>query len=286
MDSASDDPFLDYELLDFGDGRKLERFGNVRLDRPSPAADGTPRHKDLWSSANARFEGAMGRRGTWTQLRPVPDEWSIAYGSLTFQLRLGEFGHIGIFPEQVENWRWLAQQLPGRGRPLQVLNLFAYTGASSLVAAAAGAEVVHVDASRSTVAWARRNAEASQLSAAPIRWIVDDALKFIEREMNRDRQYDAVVLDPPSYGHGAGKVWKLDRDLPELLEACAALTMMEPIFMLLTCHSPGYGPDMLASLWREWFPRRTIEADHLYLTAADGRRLHCGAMARLGRTPS
>ncbi len=274
---------VDYELLDFGDGRKLERFGDVVLDRPSPAADGPRRMHDIWTTCDATFQGALGRPGTWTKHRALDDEWPLACGPFTLQMRLGEFGHVGVFPEQVANWTWIARQMPGTGRPLRVLNLFAYTGASTLAAAAAGAEVVHVDASRSTVNWARSNAEASQLSAAPIRWIVDDARKFVERERNRGREYDAIVLDPPSYGHSAGKVWKLERDLPDLLEACAALTVRETACMVLTCHSPRYGPDVLASLWREWFPRREIQAEDSYLSTTDGRRLHCGAMARLGR---
>lgn len=278
----------DYELIDFGDGRKLERFGSMTLDRPSPAAEGARAHAMLWDSATARFEGSIGQQGRWVISSPIAisqigDDWPLSLGAMTVRLRLSASGHVGLFPEQADNWSWIARQVPGLGRPLRVLNLFAYTGASTLAAAAAGAEVVHVDASRSTVAWARRNAEASGLAAAPIRWIVDDALKFVERELKRERVYDAVVLDPPSYGHGAGQAWKLDRDLPELVEACFALTGPEPFFMLLTCHSPDYGPDKLADFWREHFPRSAIEAADMHLTTTDGRKLHAGAMARLGR---
>ena len=221
-----------YELLDFGDGRRLERFGPLTLDRPCPAAETFARQcPAAWQAADARFERSDENEGQWTCRRELPPRWEIALGRLVLELKRTEFGHLGVFPEQVENWRWLAEQLAdcpnlGGEKPsrLRVLNLFAYTGGSTLAAAAAGAEVVHVDAARNIVAWARRNAELSGLANAPIHWIADDALKFVTRELRRGRRYDAVILDPPSYGHGPhGEVWRLAQHLPQLLELCGQL---------------------------------------------------------------
>ena len=209
---------------------------------------------DLWTQADARFEGRDEQRGQWTDRRELPERWTVAHGPLRFELKRTEFGHLGLFPEQAENWDWIARAaVRQRGRLArmlragetpalrEVLNLFAYTGGSTLAAAAAGAEVVHVDAAKNVVAWARRNAELSGLADAPIRWIAEDAMKFVKRELKRGNRYDAVILDPPSYGHGPhGEVWRLSKHLPRLLDLCAELTAGRPQFMLLTCHTPGY----------------------------------------------
>jgi 23S rRNA (cytosine1962-C5)-methyltransferase len=273
----------DYELLDFGQGRKLERFGPIVLDRPSPSADQASRQlPERWRQAAAQFQGAAGQAGDWRINSPPSDDWRHVHGRFSLKLRLTEFGHVGLFPEQAENWDWIAGQLAPRTQPANVLNLFAYTGGSTLAAAATGARVTHVDASRSTVAWARRNADVSGLGEAPIRWIIDDARKFVTREIKRGRRYDAVVLDPPSFGHGGGQTWKLTTDLDPLLADCARLTGPEPAFMLLTCHTPGFDPATLASCWSRHFPQREIEASDLYLSTLDGRRLHSGTMARFG----
>ncbi len=227
-----------YELLDFGNGRKLERFGTYVLDRPSPAAEGLERRRpELWSAAAARFQRIDGGAGSWACRGSLAAPWTVRFGGVTLELKLTDFGHLGIFPEQAENWEWIAEQVRQAGRP-KVLNLFAYTGASSLVAAAAGAEVVHVDAAANVVAWARRNAEASGLADAPVRWIVEDATKFVRRELRRKQTYDAVLLDPPAYGHGPGSQhWKLDEHLEGLLAMCFELCRERRQFMLFSCHT-------------------------------------------------
>jgi 23S rRNA (cytosine1962-C5)-methyltransferase len=301
----------DYELLDFGDGRRLERFGPFVLDRPCPAAESfPPTNPDLWPQADARFDGRDDLRGQWTDRRQLPDRWVIAHGPLRFELKRTEFGHLGLFPEQAENWDWLAEQSrlsasqepacwggsctatptnspnlppPAEHRP-RVLNLFAYTGGSTLASAAAGAEVVHVDAAKNVVAWARSNADISGLADAPIRWIAEDALKFVKRELNRGHRYDAVILDPPSYGHGPrGEVWRLSKHLPRLLDLCAELTDRRPRFVLLTCHTPGYDADSLRQMLIEAFGKaESTVARPLTIRAADGRLLPSGVIARCG----
>ncbi len=307
----------DYELLDFGRGRKLERFGEYILDRPAIGhAEDPVEQGELWGRATARFEidagaraSAMGgQRGKWkpnARLSPgmaipglgeglvgqhlpvVPERWTIACGGLRLELKPTAFGHIGFFPEQIENWRWITRQLceepsrqrqSGERRP-KILNLFAHTGGSTLAAAAAGAEVVHVDSARGAVAWARRNAELSGLSQSPIRWIVEDAARFVRREVARGNAYDAVILDPPSYGHGAaGETWQLDRDLPELLGACAKLTAGRMRFVLLTCHSLAATPPVVAQ-WLGEAMNAGAKGRELTLTTSTGRQLPAGVVA-------
>jgi len=274
-----------YQLLDFGDGRKLEQFGEVTIDRPAPAAENDQRcDASRWKQAIARYERTSDDRGKWKPDDRLPAAWTIRHGDATFELRPTPFGHLGVFPEQAENWDWIARQIARAGRPLKILNLFAYTGGSTLAAACGGAEVVHVDSARNTVAWARRNAELSGLAAAPIRWIVEDALKFAQREQRRGNRYDAVILDPPSYGHGPkGEAWKIVRDLPQLVRCCAALTQHARAFILLTCHSPEFGSAELEALLADTFfgsCQVGAAARRLTITAIDGRQMPCGVAAR------
>jgi 23S rRNA (cytosine1962-C5)-methyltransferase len=316
-----------YELLDFGDGRRLERFGSIVLDRPCPAAEAFRRaNPDLWTQADARFEGRDQERGQWSDRRELPERWVVAFGSLQFELKRTEFGHLGLFPEQAENWEWIDKQCrsagvspamedaggtpalrdnaagphppplsqresgdgPGRlwrrerENGLKVLNLFAYTGGSTLAAAAAGEEVVHVDAAKNIAAWARRNAELSGLAAAPIRWIAEDAVKFVKREVKRGNRYDAVILDPPSYGHGPrGEVWRLSKHLPQLLDLCAELTAGRPRFMLLTCHTSGYDAESLGTLVTDAFGNGVhVVAQALTIRGSDTRQLPSGVGVR------
>lgn len=284
------DTNCDYELLDFGDGRKLERFGEYVLDRPSPAAVGERRNPAKWRTADARFEltdssKSGPQRGDWKLNRDIPASWIVRLGELQFELKRTGFGHVGVFAEQIENWKWIRESVASLSPAPTVLNLFAYTGGSTLAAALAGAAVTHVDAAANVVAWARRNAELSGLVAAPIRWITEDALKFAQRELKRGRRYDAVILDPPSYGHGpSGEVWKIDEHLPELLQVCCELTGSHPRFVLLTCHAPGYDAarlrDELAGAGFE-LSASEIAAGELRLATADGRELHSGVYLRL-----
>lgn len=284
---------LDYELLDYGKGRKLERFGSVVCDRPCPAADGVqPAAPMLWATADAKFNRTRGEQGTWKNIGKLPSDWQVSFpidekvGELCFELQPSPFGHVGVFAEQAANWRWIAKQIRRIG-PMKVLNLFAYTGGSTLAAAAAGAEVVHIDAAENILKRARRNAELSGLSECPIRWIAEDALKFCQREVKRGNRYDAVILDPPSYGHGPkGEPWKIDHDLLPLVELCGELTDRRPKFLLTTCHSPNIGPAELAAYLSDGIfgscgqPPATGE---LALQTKPGRKLPCGVFARWPR---
>lgn len=278
-----------YQLLDFGDGRKLERFGPVVLDRPSPAAGGfRPARNDAWESAAARFEKSGDSAGHWIERSPLPAAWSIEHDRVTFELKATEFGHVGLFAEQAENWDWIARLMAAANRPLNVLNLFAYTGGSTLAAAAAGASVTHVDSAKNTVAWARRNAQRSGLADAPIRWITEDAARFVQRELRRENRYDAIVLDPPSYGHGPKReVWKLSKDLAPLLQICRKLLTDKPAFFLLTCHTPEFSSDNLNQLIRQIGiaqEHNEIQSHPLFITATDGRRLPSGVMVRWSKS--
>lgn len=295
----------DYELIDFGDGRKLERFGGFILDRPSPAADGvSKRRPEAWREATARYDRTHGDQGTWTPKKAVVQKWNVSFvidahstreplqrrsGSMiTLQLQASPFGHVGVFPEQQDNWRWIARQTANRQaiwqRPVRVLNLFAYTGGSTLAAAVAGAEVVHIDAARNIIQRARRNAELSRLADKPIRWIAEDATRFCQRELKRGKRYDAVILDPPTYGHGPkGELWKFAEHLLPLLRMCAELTAESRAFVLMTTHTPGIGQSELAAYVAQGIfghcnqPPATGE---LILETDDGRRLPSGVYAR------
>jgi 23S rRNA (cytosine1962-C5)-methyltransferase len=278
-----------YRLIDFGEGRRLERFGMLVLDRPCPAAERVEKADPAaWGEADARFERGEGQEGSWQCRAELPERWTIAHGRLVLELKRTEFGHLGLFAEQAANWDWIAGQVAAAGGTVRVLNLFAYTGASTLAAAAAGAEVVHVDAARNIVAWARRNAELSGLTRAPVRWITEDAMKFVKRERKRGTEYYAVVLDPPSYGHGRrGEVWRLSRDLPRLLSMCAELTAGRRRFVLLSAHTPKFGPTRLRDVMLQSMggtdPGRAAAAE-LTLCDAAGRTLPSGAVVRWARS--
>ncbi|HTU24454.1 MAG TPA: class I SAM-dependent methyltransferase [Pirellulales bacterium] len=274
----------EYQLVDFGAGRKLERFGPFLIDRPAPAAaSAVPADPSAWPTAAARYERSAAADGKWTVAVDMPPAWQISWRQLTLELRLTEFGHLGVFPEHAECWPWLFDQIARAGRPWTVLNLFAYTGGASLAMAAAGARVVHVDSARSSVSWARRNAEQSGLSAAPIRWIVEDAAKFVRRELVRGNRYDAVLLDPPSYGHGPkGEPWKVAVGLPALLRDCFALAGGRPRFVLLSCHTPDFGTqearDSLQAAAGDAVGR--VVTTRVELSSTDGRRMPSGVVAR------
>lgn len=285
--SASHD---DYQLLDFGAGRKLEQFGSVVLDRPCPAAEDAERGRpDLWEQATARFERHGEARGNWVSAAKPIGSWMVRFSAMTLELRRTPSGQVGVFPEQAENWRWIAQSVRAAGR-VKVLNLFAYTGASTLAAAAAGAEVVHVDAAANVVAWARQNARASRWDHLPIRWITEDVLRFVRRELKRGHRYDAVILDPPAYGHGPkGESWKLEEGLDELLPACWELCRGEARFLLLSCHSGrlGRAGELLEyAIARQPSLKTTGTASgvEMGVISVSGQRLHQGAAVRWERT--
>jgi 23S rRNA (cytosine1962-C5)-methyltransferase len=230
----------DYELIDCGSGSKLERFGPYRLVRPEPQALWRPAlPSEVWSSADAVFRsGTNEDDGRWASGATLERRWTMRYGPLRFHVELTPFRHVGVFPEQAGQWEWIAHRVREAGRPVRVLSLFGYTGLASLVAAEAGASVTHDDASKKVVDWARENQVASGLESRPIRWIVDDALKFVRREERRYKHYDAIILDPPKFGRGPkGEVWKLEESLPELLDACRAVLDETPLFVLLTAYA-------------------------------------------------
>jgi 23S rRNA (cytosine1962-C5)-methyltransferase len=230
----------DYALLDCGNGRKLERYGPYRIVRPEEQAMWTPRRPKLeWDGADAQFIGVGDEGdGRWRMPRPLAETWPLAYDGIAFLGRFTSFRHVGVFPEQAAHWRWLEGLVRTAGRPLKILNLFAYTGIASLVAARAGAEVTHIDASRKAIGWARENQAAADLGALPIRWICEDAQKFVERELRRGRRYDAIILDPPKFGRGPkGEIWDLFPDLPKMLRVCRSLLSDEPVFLILTAYS-------------------------------------------------
>ena len=276
-----------YTLLDSGSGCKLERFGRYTLSRPcSQALWRQQLPETTWGGADASFDRAEGQR--WQHRDRLPDQWAIDVDGIRFRLSGTDFGHLGIFPEQRASWQWLRQTLRAaaheRSRKLAVLNLFSYSGGSTLAAAREGAEVCHLDASAGMVQWARENATLNDLQAAPIRWIVDDAHKFLGREIKRGRRYDAVILDPPSFGRGAqGEVYKIERDLPRTLELCASLLSDDPVLMLLSAHTPGVTPIVLQHMLQDALGKRAgaLSSGEMLLTgAADVRPVPCGCFAR------
>ena len=268
-----------YELIDAGDGRRLERFGSRVVDRPSPsAADEPPRaDRETWAAAGLRFDRDAGWTGS------ERDPWTIPLEDLILELRPTGAGHVGLFPEHLFAWPWLRERVAARPDP-EVLHLFAYTGATTLTLAAAGARVTHVDASRPAVAWARRNAELSGLADRPVRWIVDDALAFVRREARRGRRYQGLVLDPPTFGHGpTGTRWELEDALPDLLVACAAVADPDAI-VLLTAHATALEPsDLAAALEIAFGIPAELEAGEVELEATSGVVLPLGVAARMIR---
>jgi 23S rRNA (cytosine1962-C5)-methyltransferase len=231
----------DYALLDSGHGRKLERYGGYRVVRPEEQALWTPRlDPSAWDSADAAFVGIGEEEtdGRWRMKRPLGETWPMSYDGIGFLGRFTSFRHVGVFPEQATHWQWLADRIAAAGRPTRILNLFAYTGIASLVAARAGADVVHIDASKKAIGWARENQAAAGLPDLPVRWICEDAVKFVAREARRGNRYDGIILDPPKFGRGPkGEVWDLFTSLPDLLGACAGLLSDTPIFLILTAYS-------------------------------------------------
>ena len=236
-----------YELLDSGNGAKLERFGEVVLARPCAQAVWQPQRPARWKSADATFDREDGNR--WHGRNRLPQEWVIDVDGTRFRLSGTDFGHLGIFPEQRAQWTWIRETVAAAGRPVRMLNLFAYSGGSTLAAARGGAEVCHLDASKGMVQWARANAALNGLESHPIRWIVDDAHKFLNREIRRGRRYDGIILDPPTYGRGGnGETYKIERDLTETLRLCRALLSDSPLFLLLSAHTPGHTPIVLGNV--------------------------------------
>lgn len=243
------DNWKDYEVLDTSNGEKLERWGNYLLVRPDPQVVwNTPHTNPGWKKKNGHYHRSSKGGGEW-EFFSLPQQWSIHYGKLTFQLKPFSFKHTGLFPEQAANWDRFSNLIQNANRPIKVLNLFAYTGGATLAAAAAGASVTHVDASKGMVAWAKENAASSGLSDAPIRWIVDDCQKFVEREIRRGNHYDAIIMDPPSYGRGPkGEIWKIEDAIHPLVSLCSQLLSDKPLFFLINSYTTGFAASVLTYL--------------------------------------
>jgi 23S rRNA (cytosine1962-C5)-methyltransferase len=278
-------PWDDFGLLDCGDGRKLERYGPITVVRPEPQCFWTPHQPAAFDRADAVFDPQdEDDAGRWRFAGAPIDPFTMAWRDVRFTARLTAFRHLAVFPEQAANWEWLDARVRTRGRP-RILNLFGYTGVASLVCAAAGAEVTHVDASKKSVAWARENAELSGLSGAPVRWIVDDARKYVAREVRRGAQYDGIILDPPKYGRGpTGEVWRLFEDLPGLMDDCARLLGPGADFLLLNAYAARISGLSLAHLTADALAGRggMIDWGELALGEADpaGRAIGLSFFAR------
>lgn len=239
--------FNDFELIDADDGNRLERWGDIILIRPDPQVIWNEGKKDKrWNSAHAVYHRSNSGGGYWEKLKNVPDVWSIGYEGLTFRLKPMGFKHTGLFPEQAVNWSLARKLIEEENREISVLNLFSYTGAATLACLKAGAKVTHVDASKGMVNWAKENAVASDLADKPVRWLVDDCMKFVKREIRRGNKYDAIIMDPPSYGRGpGGEVWKLEQQLGELLSDVGKILSDDPVFFFLNSYTGGLSPTIL-----------------------------------------
>ncbi len=278
------DQWVDYEILDTSGGEKLERWGSYLLVRPDPQVIwDTPRTDKGWKNWNGYYHRSAQGGGQW-EFSHLPKTWDIHYRELTFAVSPYQFKHTGVFPEQAVNWDWFAALIRDCPHPVKVLNLFAYTGGATLAAASAGASVTHVDASRGMVTNARENAVRSGLGDAPIRWLVDDCVKFVEREIRRGNHYDAIIMDPPSYGRGPkGEVWKMETSIYPLLNLCARLLVPQPLFFLLNSYTTGLAPAalhyMLSTTLKEFGGRVKAQEIGLPVTST-GLVLPCGASGR------
>lgn len=278
----------DYEVIDTSNGEKLERWGKYILLRPDPQVLwNTPKKNPAWKRLNAHYHRSKKGGGEW-EFFDLPQQWSIHYKDLTFHLKPFSFKHTGLFPEQAANWDWFSDLIKRANRPVKVLNLFAYTGGATCAAAKAGASVTHVDASKGMVTWAKENAAASGLSDAPIRWIVDDCVKFVEREIRRGNHYDAIIMDPPSYGRGPkGEIWKMEEKIHPFIALCEQLLSDDPLFFLVNSYTTGLAPSVLTYLISTEVVSKHgghVESDEIGLPVSDNRLiLPCGTAGRWQR---
>ena len=278
------DQWSDYEVIDCSKGEKLERWGNYILVRPDPQVIwDTPKTEKGWRKRNAHYHRSSKGGGEW-EFFDLPKQWSVRYRNLTFQLKPFHFKHTGLFPEQAVNWDWCAEKIKKARRPVKLLNLFAYTGGATLSAASAGASVTHVDASKGMVTWAKENAIASGLGEAKIRWLVDDCVKFAEREIRRGNRYDAIIMDPPSYCRGPkGEIWKMEESIHSFLKLCGQLLSDHQLFVLINSYTTGLQPAVLAYLLGTELKKYggRITADEVGLpVSSTGLILPCGASGR------
>ena len=283
------DQWKDYEVIDTCAGEKCERWGDYILVRPDPQVSWDTGHNNpAWKQKNGHYHRSNKGGGEW-EFRNLPKEWSIKYRDLTFNLKPFTFKHTGLFPEQAVNWDWCAEKIrtaiKEKGRPLKVLNLFAYTGGATISAAAAGASVTHVDASKGMVTWAKENAVSSGLSDAPIRWLVDDCVKFVEREIRRGNTYDGIIMDPPSYGRGPkGEIWKIEDSIYPFIQLTAKLLSKDSVFFLINSYTTGLQPAVLSYMMNTTIVPQfggRVEAEEIGLPVTEsGLILPCGASGR------
>lgn len=281
---ASD--WKDYEVIDTGGGEKLERWGDIILRRPDPQIIWPLAHETAkWRDVHGHYHRSAAGGGEWDMKKAIPKDWKINYGKLKFHLRPTNFKHTGLFPEQATNWSWMMDKISAANRPIQVLNLFAYTGGATVAAASVGASVVHVDAAKGMVQWAKENVQLSGLTERPVRFITDDVFKFVQREQRRGSKYDAIIMDPPSYGRGPnGEMWKLETNLYPFLESCMEIMSDKPLFMLINSYTTGISPTVLRNMLSMTMGKRyggklTSGEIGLPITSS-GLNLPCGILGR------
>jgi 23S rRNA (cytosine1962-C5)-methyltransferase len=276
----------DYELIDTGDGEKLERWGGFVLRRPDPqviwpaSADAS-----LWNSASADYHRSSSGGGQWNEKIKLPERWTVSYKQLKFHIKPTSFKHTGLFPEQAVNWQWMMDKIQSANRPIKVLNLFAYTGGASVACAYAGAEVCHVDASKGVVTWAKENLTLSNLGDRPVRFITDDVFKFVQREERRGSQYDAIIMDPPSYGRGpSGETWKLESNLFPFVQSCMSILTPNPLFMLINSYTTGLSASVLTNIlsltMQTKFKGKITSGEIGLPITTSGLNLPCGILGR------
>ena len=276
------DEWKDYECIDTANGEKLERWGNIILCRPDPQVIWDEKaDAPIWKKADAHYHRSSSGGGKWEYKKPIPEQWTVNYKNLTFNIKPMGFKHTGLFPEQAVNWDYMMNKIRKRGTA-KVLNLFAYTGGATVACAKAGASVTHVDASKGMVQWAKENARSSGLADAPIRYLVDDCMKFVEREIRRGNHYDAIIMDPPSYGRGpGGEVWKIEESICAFVRRCALLLSDEPLFFIINSYTTGLAPTVLTNLMQMCLPEGKIESSEIGLKiTASSMVLPCGATGR------
>lgn len=280
------DRWTDYELIDSAGGEKLERWGKYILRRPDPQAVWTDKSGGMWDKAAAVYHRSNSGGGHWEYISRLPERWQICYNSLTFNIKPMSFKHTGLFPEQAANWDWFGELIRTSQRPVRVLNLFAYTGGATVAALAAGAAVTHVDAAKGMVAWAKENVNSSGYTDAQIRYIVDDVIKFVAREQRRGKTYDAVIMDPPSYGRGpSGEVWKIENELYPLVCECVKILSDKPLFFLINSYTTGLSASVLENILsltvkKKFGGRVTADEVGIPMSAKSGLCLPCGISGR------
>ena len=246
------DEWKDYELIETGDGEKLERWGDIILRRPDPQIIWPINDKRIWSRADALYHRSQSGGGNWEYKRKLPNRWTIGFEELKFYIEPTGFKHTGLFPEQAVNWKWMINKIQKANRPIKVLNLFAYTGGATVAAAYAGAEVCHVDAAKGMVGWAKENVALSGLADRPVRFITDDCMKFVQREIRRGKKYDGIIMDPPSYGRGPnGEIWKIEDSLFNFVEQCMGVLSDNSLFFLINSYTTGFSPTVLSNILKQ-----------------------------------